>query len=164
MIVEQFNGKVRVESQVGRGSSFFLSFETSETDLVLSNNKMRLLNQKLHWTGIKVGLATPREERVVIDESIYQMEKSSTKLIRCTQPIDLLVVNTPRDDLADSAQEEAQVIPDHRALQRFQRLLVVDDEPFNLKSMKIVLQSALVKIGLRKNCLDAITDYVSDGQ
>ena len=41
---------------------------------------------------------------------------------------------------------------------------MVDDETFNLNSMKIVLQSALTKIGLHRNSLDAITDYVSDGK
>lgn len=46
----------------------------------------------------------------------------------------------------------------------FSRLLVVDDEAFNLQSMKIVLKSAMDKIGLRSCLLDRFTDYASDGQ
>lgn len=44
------------------------------------------------------------------------------------------------------------------------RILIVDDEPFNLMSMKILIQQALKDLHLDKDLLNQRIDTATDGQ
>ena len=44
------------------------------------------------------------------------------------------------------------------------RILVVDDEPFNLMAMKTVLQCASKKAGFYEKIVEELTDYAPSGQ
>lgn len=43
------------------------------------------------------------------------------------------------------------------------RILVVDDEPFNLKSMKVIIDSVLKKLGLEEEFLNSFIDQAQNG-
>ena len=51
-----------------------------------------------------------------------------------------------------------------RAYESISRILVVDDEPFNLQSMKFVLSLAMQRNEQDKAIIDCITDYASSGK
>ena len=44
------------------------------------------------------------------------------------------------------------------------RILVVDDEPFNLQALEIILKSSLRKLGHDPEIINHITDYALNGE
>ena len=50
-----------------------------------------------------------------------------------------------------------------RGFQSCTRILVVDDECFNLKGMQVILSLSIKKLGHSQELIDCITDYESSG-
>jgi YesN/AraC family two-component response regulator len=48
-------------------------------------------------------------------------------------------------------------------LQSSTRLMIVDDEPFNLHSLKVIIQQALKRLGFAKEYLDDLIDIATNG-
>jgi two-component system sensor histidine kinase/response regulator len=44
------------------------------------------------------------------------------------------------------------------------RIMLVDDEPFNIKSMMVILKLSLKSMGLDPSIIDDITDFAYNGQ
>ena len=44
------------------------------------------------------------------------------------------------------------------------RILIVDDEPFNLQSLKVIIQQSMKKMGRQKEFLDKLIDVASNGK
>ena len=44
------------------------------------------------------------------------------------------------------------------------RILIVDDEPFNLQSLKVIIQQSIKKMGRPKEFLDKLIDVASNGK
>lgn len=49
------------------------------------------------------------------------------------------------------------------AQERQSRILIVDDEPFNLQSMKVIIQQSLKRLGHPKELLNDLIDVATNG-
>ena len=62
------------------------------------------------------------------------------------------------------AIDNREEIPGLQVYASNSRILVIDDEPFNLQSMKIVLSLSMQKLEYDQEIIQSIVDYVSSGE
>lgn len=62
--------------------------------------------------------------------------------------------------------EESEMISDvvRQVEPSFSRILIIDDEPFNLMSLMAIFKQAAKRMGLKEDALDGVIDQANDGQ
>lgn len=153
MIVAQFGGKVSVESVEGRGSTFFLSFELSDQRALVQGHS-RNLNQQIYWSGVQVKLALPQRD----SHHINRRPLFSLPHPRQSQSIDFSIglISDQQPINNENIQPEIELVPS--------KILVIDDEPFNLHSLGVVIKLTLQQLGFRGISLDTVLDFAQDGK
>ena len=97
-------------------------------------------------------LVKPPDHIDLIDEGLSEIQQET-------------VLNPANDIKSDQSQLVVDIQEIQSVLRPVEkRIMIVDDEPFNLQSLKVVIQQSVKRLGMNKDILNRLIDEASDGQ
>ena len=163
MVVGAFDGEVSVNSKVGEGSEFSLALKLSNADPLIGE-EIRDVNPQLPWGGEKLVVYISDNSREILPLNLTKRIGviASPSTFNENQKIQLALQNE-ESFYSSSTVREFELTELQNDIQVQRRVLIVDDEPFNLMSLKTILKSALKIIKVNPDLLKDLIDEANDG-
>ena len=170
MIVQAFDGSVSVKSKMGEGSDFGLTFKLSD-EVQAAQGVVRELNPTSFWGQQKISLVPRMSSFRPFISSKIKLKRKRIPAAKESQVVLLKEENFVSSESSFCSIDDSRVMPraPHdqqripQALRSLKPILLVDDEPFNLLSIKTVISSVLKKKKLQASAIEMLLDQAHDG-